>query len=176
MALDDSIKSMEEMSWSNKGFPIQISKIWAIYYKSLTWMFRPFWVGFPYYSLPFGVTSAEARFIDIFNVNGSYSEICGLHIEGPILETIDTSVPKVQGNMGLVTGACWGTSLLLSIHFFPKFAFLGDFCPCFLVSFHPPFHRDSPCSISQHERLASGHTTENDPRYQIQHNKQSCDI
>ena len=32
---------------------------WAIYYKSLTWMFRPFWVGFPeniLQSLPFGVT------------------------------------------------------------------------------------------------------------------------
>ena len=33
--------------------------IWALYYKSLTWMFRPFWAGFPYFSLPFGVTSAE---------------------------------------------------------------------------------------------------------------------
>ena len=32
--------------------------IWA-HYKSLTWMFRSFWVGFPYFSLPFGVTSAE---------------------------------------------------------------------------------------------------------------------
>ena len=31
--------------------------IWAMYYKSLTWMFRPCWVGFPYFSLPFGETS-----------------------------------------------------------------------------------------------------------------------
>ena len=30
--------------------------IWAIC-KSFPWMFRPFWVGFPYFSLPFGVTN-----------------------------------------------------------------------------------------------------------------------
>ena len=29
--------------------------------KSLTWMVRPFWVGFPYYSLPFGVTNRRER-------------------------------------------------------------------------------------------------------------------
>ncbi len=44
-------------AWSFGIFP-QISKatiyIWAIHYKSLAWMFRPFWIGFPYYSLPFG--------------------------------------------------------------------------------------------------------------------------
>ena len=33
--------------------------IWAIYDKSLTWMFRPFWAGFPYLSSPFGVPSIK---------------------------------------------------------------------------------------------------------------------
>ena len=28
-----------------------INTIWTIHHKSLTWMFQPFWVGFPYYSL-----------------------------------------------------------------------------------------------------------------------------
>ena len=31
--------------------------IWAIYYKSWSWMFWPFWVSFPYFSLPFGAPS-----------------------------------------------------------------------------------------------------------------------
>ena len=40
--------------WPTTG--IHLGNLWN---KSLTWMFLPFWEGFPYFSLPFGVTSAE---------------------------------------------------------------------------------------------------------------------
>ena len=35
-------------------------KIWAIYYKSVTWLIRPFWGSDSLTKLPFGVTSAES--------------------------------------------------------------------------------------------------------------------
>ncbi len=40
--------------YSSNFWEGSLNHIWAIYYKSLTWMFRPFWVSdSPYFSLPF---------------------------------------------------------------------------------------------------------------------------
>ena len=47
----------DELGWKLGETSFLRHSFWVIYYKSLTWMFRPFWVGFPYFSLPFGVTN-----------------------------------------------------------------------------------------------------------------------
>ena len=58
MAILEVLVSILKDAWDDGIFTyiwlILFTYIWAIYYTSLTWMLRPFWVGFPYWATFWG--------------------------------------------------------------------------------------------------------------------------